>query len=158
MNKVCLLTIASVVALDRITKHLIESRIPLDSSIDLIPGFFRLTHLENPGGAFSLFAGSTSGWRTPALIVFAVAAMIVIAVLLWKDRRTNLNTISLSLIFGGALGNVWDRLVSGEVTDFLDFYAGTHHWYPFNVADSAIVIGVLLLGVRMLLVQEKEHK
>ena len=150
MNIARLLTIASVVAVDRITKYLIERYISLDRSVDVIPGFFRLTHLENPGGAFSLFAGTTSGWRTPALIIFAVAALVVIAVLLWKDRRTNLNTIALSLIFGGALGNLWDRLVSGEVTDFLDFYAGSHHWYPFNVADSAIVIGVLLLAMRIL--------
>lgn len=153
MNKAQLLTIASVVALDRITKHLIEQYIPLDENVQVIPGFFRLTHLENPGGAFSLFASSASRWRTPALIVFSVAALVVIFILLWRNRQTkmDLNILSLCLIFGGAVGNLWDRAVSGEVTDFLDFYLGGHHWYPFNLADSAIVVGGLLLGWKILM-------
>lgn len=151
MNKVYLSTIASVVVLDRISKHLIEQVIPLDENLEVIPGFFRLTHLKNPGGAFSLFAGSTSGWRTPALIIFSLVAVVIISVLLWKQRQTSVNTIALSLILGGALGNLWDRLAQGEVTDFIDFYLGTHHWYPFNIADSAIVIGGLLLAWRVLL-------
>ena len=153
MNKTQLWTIISVVALDRITKHLIESYIPLDENVQVIPGLFRLTHLENPGGAFSLFAASASRWRTPALIVFSVAALAVIFVLLWRNRqiKPDIKAISLCLIFGGALGNLWDRLVSGGVTDFLDFYLGAHHWYPFNVADSAIVVGGLLLGWKILM-------
>lgn len=156
MNRTHLLTIISVTALDRVTKHLINQRIPIDESLTVIPGFFRLTHLENPGAAFSLFAASSSGWRTPALIVFSVAALAVISVLLWKNRQTSTYTIALSLVFAGALGNLWDRLVSGEVTDFLDFYLGTHHWYPFNIADSAIVIGALLLVWRIFPVPHQE--
>ncbi len=156
MNKVHLAIIASVVALDRISKHLIERHIPLDESLDVIPGFFRLTHLQNPGGAFSMFAGSSAPWRTPALILFAVAVLVVIFIVLWRNREMNATTIALSLIFGGALGNLWDRLAHGAVTDFLDFYVGTYHWYPFNIADSAIVAGGLLVLAKMLLTSEKK--
>lgn len=157
MNKAHLWTIAAVVALDRVTKHLIERYIPLDESIAVIPGFFRLTHLENPGAAFSLFANSMSRWRIPALIVFSLAALLVISVLLWRNRQVNANSIALSLIFGGAVGNLWDRLVSGEVTDFLDFYIDSHHWYPFNIADSAIVIGSLLLAWQIFLAPQQHN-
>lgn len=150
MNKPVLATIAAVVVVDRITKHLVERFVPLDSSIDLIPNCFRLVHFENPGGAFNVFADSPSPWRAPALILISAAALIIIAVLLWKDRATTTKTISLALIFGGALGNLWDRLISGRVTDFLDFYVGPHHWPAFNVADSAIVIGAGLLLIKLL--------
>jgi signal peptidase II len=150
MNKPVLATIAAVVVLDRITKHLIERFVPLDGGIDLIPNCFRLVHFENPGGAFNIFAESPSSWRAPALILISLAALVIIAVLLWKDRVTTTKTIGLALIFGGALGNLWDRLITGRVTDFLDFYLGTHHWPAFNAADSAIVIGAGLLLINLL--------
>ncbi|HLJ25756.1 MAG TPA: signal peptidase II [Candidatus Angelobacter sp.] len=156
MNKTHLLTIASVAGVDRITKYLITQHIPLDDDVEVIPGFFRLTHLRNPGSAFSLFAESASRWRTPALVAFSIAALVTISVLLWKNRETNLHTIALSLVFGGTLGNLWDRLASGAVTDFLDFYLGSHHWYPFNIADSAIVVGALLLLSEVFFAQLKE--
>jgi signal peptidase II len=151
MPKRPLLIALAVLLLDRITKRVVAQTIPLDDAINIIPGFFRLTHLENTGAAFSLFADSTSPFRTTLLIVFSVAALAVVSVLLWKDRRTfHAGTLALSLILGGALGNLWDRMVDGKVTDFLDFYLGAHHWPPFNIADSAIVIGALLLLLRML--------
>jgi signal peptidase II len=157
MNKIHLLTIASVVALDRVTKHLIKQHLPISESFAVIPGFFRLTHLENPGAAFSLFAGSVSPWRIPALSAFSIAALVVISILLWKNRQVNANSIALSLVFGGALGNLWDRLASGQVTDFLDFYIDVHHWYPFNIADSAIVIGALLLAWGLFISPQREN-
>jgi signal peptidase II len=151
MPKRPLLIALAVLLLDRITKRVVAQTIPLDDAINIVPGFFRLTHLENTGAAFSLFADSTSPFRTTLLIVFSVAALAVVSVLLWKDRRIfHSGTLALSLILGGALGNLWDRLVDGKVTDFLDFYLGAHHWPPFNVADSAIVVGALLLLLRML--------
>jgi signal peptidase II len=149
MNKPALATIAAVVVLDRVTKHLIERFIPLDSGMDVIPSCFRLVHFENPGSAFSFFAESTSPWRAPALILISAVALVIIAVLLWKDRAVSTKTIGLALIFGGALGNLWDRLTTGTVTDFLDFYLGTHHWPAFNAADSAIVIGAGLLLLKL---------
>jgi signal peptidase II len=151
MPKRPLLIALAVLLLDRITKRVVARTIPLEDVINIVPGFFRLTHLENTGAAFSLFADSTSPFRTTLLIVFSVAALAVVSVLLWKDRRMfHSGTLALSLILGGALGNLWDRLVDGKVTDFLDFYIGAHHWPPFNVADSAIVGGALLLLLRML--------
>jgi signal peptidase II len=146
------LTIAiAVLLLDRFTKWLVIRNIALDDSISIIPGLFRLTHLENPGAAFSIFAESSSPYRTALLVAVSLAALAVVALLLWTRRSSfSSTTIALSLIAGGALGNLWDRVADGKVTDFLDFYIGSHHWPPFNVADSAIVVGALLLMLRML--------
>jgi signal peptidase II len=155
MPKRPLLIALAVLLLDRITKWAIAQTIPLEDAVNIIPGFFRLTHLENTGAAFSLFADSPSPFRTTLLIAFSVAALAVVSVLLWKDRSVfHSGTLALSLILGGAIGNLWDRVSDGKVTDFLDFYIGTHHWPPFNVADSAIVVGALLLFMRMM---RKDH-
>lgn len=156
MNKIILAAIGAIVVLDRLTKYLIEKIIPLDSGTDVIRGCFRLVHLENPGSAFSFLAESTSPWRGPALIAISLVALVIISVLLWKDRETSRKTIALALILGGALGNLWDRMADGRVTDFLDFYIGSHHWPAFNIADSAIVIGALLLLTKMLWPQREE--
>jgi signal peptidase II len=158
MPKRPLLIALAVLLLDRITKRVVGQTIPLDDVVNIVPGFFRLTHLENTGAAFSLFADSTSPFRTALLIAFSVAALAVVSVLLWKDRTVfNAGTLALSLILGGAVGNLWDRLADGKVTDFLDFYVGVHHWPPFNIADSAIVVGALLLLVRMLRKDQRTH-
>jgi len=141
----------AVFVLDRLAKWLVIRNIVLEDNVPVIPGFFRLTHLENPGAAFSLFADSPSALRTGLLIAVSVTALAVVALLLWFRRNTfNFTTVALALIMGGALGNLWDRLSDGKVTDFLDFYIGAHHWPPFNLADSAIVVGALLLMLRML--------
>jgi signal peptidase II len=141
----------AVFTLDRFTKWLVIRNIALEDSISVVPGLFRLTHLENPGAAFSLLAESPSTFKTALLVAISVAALAVVGVLLWMRRSAfNATTVALSLILGGALGNLWDRLSDGRVTDFLDFYVGIHHWPPFNFADSAIVAGALLLMWRML--------
>ncbi len=146
-----LLIALAVLLLDRFTKWLVIRNIALDDSISIIPGLFRLTHLENPGAAFSIFAESVSPYRTALLVVISLAALAVVGLLLWTRRSSfSVTTVALSLIMGGALGNLWDRVMSGKVTDFLDFYIGSHHWPPFNIADSAIVVGALLLMTRML--------
>jgi signal peptidase II len=151
MLKRHLLIAIAIVALDRLTKWAIVKTIVLEDAVSIIPGFFRLTHLENTGAAFSLFAESTSPFKTALLVTFSLAALAVVAFLLWRSRNDyNITTLSLSLILGGAVGNLWDRLADGMVTDFLDFYVGIHHWPPFNIADSAIVVGALLLLSRML--------
>lgn len=141
----------AVLILDRLSKWLVLCNIALEDVIPIIPGFFRLTHLENPGAAFSLFAESPSPFKTAMLVAVSVTALVIVARLLWL-RRGNFNatTLGLSLIMGGATGNLWDRLADGRVTDFLDFYIGAHHWPPFNLADSAIVVGALLLLSRTL--------
>src|SRR6202162_1216504 len=148
---VYLLIVVVVVVLDRWTKHLVALRIRLYANIQIIPGFFRLTHTENTGAAFSLFADSTAPWKTGLLIAFSVIALVVVSALLWKNQPAHIATgIGLSLIMGGALGNLWDWLARGRVVDFLLVYVKRYQWPVFNLADSAIVLGAGLLIVEIL--------
>jgi signal peptidase II len=148
---VYLLIALVVVLLDRWTKHIVAQRISLYSHIQVIPGFFRLTHTENTGAAFSLFADSPAPWKTALLIAFSGIALVVVSVLLWKNHHAHVATgIGLSLIMGGALGNLWDRLARGRVVDFLLFYFKRYQWPVFNLADSAIVAGAGLLVLEIL--------
>jgi len=145
-----------VVLLDRWTKRLVAAHIAMYSHIQIIPGFFRLTHTENTGAAFSLFADSHSHWKTALLIGFSVLAMVIVTVLLWKQSRPlSMTGIALSLILGGAIGNLWDRVASGRVVDFLLFYVKHYEWPVFNLADSAIVIGAGLLVIEILFSRTK---
>ena len=140
-----------VVLLDRWTKHLVAAKIAMYSHIQIIPGFFRLTHTENTGAAFSLFADSPAHWKTALLIGFSALAMVIVTILLWKQSRPLTSTgIALSLILGGAVGNLWDRIASGRVVDFLLFYIKQYQWPVFNLADSCIVIGAALLVLEIL--------
>jgi signal peptidase II len=157
MRRYLLLISAFVFALDAFSKWLVKERLPLEGNIDLIPGLFRLTHLENPGAAFSLFADSPGPWPGRLLVLFSLIALVVISFLLWKHATAiNVTTVSLALFLGGTLGNLCDRLLRGRVTDFLDFYIGAHHWPPFNVADSAIVVGALLLAGKVFFGSQKD--
>ena len=147
-----------VVALDRWTKRLVAARIAMYAHIQIIPGFFRLTHTENTGAAFSLFADSPSHWKTAMLIAFSLIAMVIVSALLWKQERAlTITGIALSLILGGALGNLWDRIASGRVVDFLLVYVKQYQWPVFNLADSAIVVGASLLVLEILFSHPK-HK
>lgn len=140
-----------IVLADRWTKHLAATRIRMYAHIQVIPGFFRLTHTENTGAAFSLFADSPSHWKTTLLIAFSAIAMVVVAVLLWRQTRPLATAgIALSLILGGAVGNLWDRVASGRVVDFLLFYIKHYEWPVFNLADSSIVIGASLLVLEII--------
>jgi signal peptidase II len=160
MRKFHFLIAGLIIVLDRVTKWIVATKIPLHDSIQLIPRFFYLTHLENRGAAFGLFAESHSEWKIVMLISFSVIAMIVVSSLLWRTGHAMTTTgIGLSLILGGAVGNLWDRLLSGRVVDFLLFYIGSYEWPAFNVADSAIVVGAGFLVYEILFdksrVQEK---
>lgn len=151
MRKFHLLIALSVVVLDRTAKWVIARNISLHDSIQVIPGFFRLTHVENRGAAFGLFADSPSQWKIAMLVMFSVVALVIVTALLWRNSHQISTTgIGLALILGGALGNLWDRLVSGRVVDFLLFYVGQYQWPAFNVADSAIVVGAGLLVFEIL--------
>lgn len=145
-------TAAGVFALDRISKWLIETHVSFLDSLRIIPGFFDIVHTENRGVAFSLFNDSTSEWRTLALVLFSIAAVVLVGGFIFRraDRLDRFSLAGFALILGGALGNVFDRIVWGRVTDFLDFYIGSYHWPAFNVADSAIVIGSALLLIEAL--------
>jgi signal peptidase II len=146
-----LLIAVIVFLLDRWSKRLVAARIGLYAHVQVIPGFFRLTHTENTGAAFSLFADSPAHWKTVALIVFSAVAIVIVAGLLWKQGRAlSLTGVALSLILGGAAGNLWDRVMSGRVVDFLLVYYKSYQWPVFNLADSAIVIGAALLVIDIL--------
>ena len=141
----------SVIALDRLSKWLVETYVSAMDTLRVIPGFFDIVHSENRGVAFGIFNDSTSEWRTALLIVLSLAAVVFVSAMLWRpDRLDRWSFWGLSLILGGAAGNVFDRILWGRVTDFLDFYVGTYHWHTFNNADSAIVIGSGLLLVDLL--------
>lgn len=136
---------ALVVILDQATKLLVVARIPAYGSIVVIPGFFDLTHIYNTGGAFGFLAGKSSLFRHLFFLTASVVAMSMIVYLYLKMPRDYLvMRIGLSLILGGAVGNVIDRVRLGKVVDFLDLHIHDLHWPAFNVADSAITIGILI--------------
>ncbi|HEU5451291.1 MAG TPA: signal peptidase II [Terriglobales bacterium] len=146
MRKYHFLIALIVVVADRASKWLVARSIPLHDSVNVLPGVLRLTHVQNSGAAFGLFAESPSEWKVALLILFSMLALVVVSALLWKNsHRMTTTGVGLALILGGALGNLWDRLLSGHVVDFFDFYLGSYHWPAFNIADSAIVVGALLL-------------
>ncbi|HME33077.1 MAG TPA: signal peptidase II [Terriglobales bacterium] len=146
MRKYFFLIAGVVLLLDRVAKWAVARDIALHDSVTVIPGFFHLTHVQNTGAAFGLFAESSAQWKVGALVSFSVVALVIVSGLLWKNGHAlSTTTIALSLILGGATGNLWDRMMTGRVVDFLDFYVGSYHWPAFNVADSAIVVGAILL-------------
>lgn len=153
---VLLISVVFILALDQYTKYEVERKIPLYQTISVIDGFFNLTHLRNTGGAFGILAGQKGGVRSLFFIGVALAAVGVILYLFHKakDHERNLS-LSLSLILSGALGNLIDRIRYGEVVDFLDFHLFACHWPAFNIADSAITIGIGLMAVELLLHDRK---
>jgi signal peptidase II len=142
--------ILAVVALDRVTKIYIRMRVSGWQIYPVIAGFFNIVHTENPGAAFGVLADSSSPWRNLFLVGVSLLVMAIIGALLWRPARlgaanTLLLRTGLSLIFGGAVGNLWDRLLRGTVTDFLQFFFGSYEFPSFNAADSAITVGAALL-------------
>ena len=132
-----------VLTLDLASKYWVESVLEFDQKIPLT-SFFNLILTYNPGAAFS-FLSEESGWQRWFLSGIAGSAALLIIFLLNKYKHEKLFCMSLSLILGGALGNLYDRITLGHVVDFLDFYIDTHHWPAFNLADSAIFIGAALM-------------
>jgi signal peptidase II len=151
LRKYVFLIAGLVLALDRLSKWVVARAIPLYGSINVIPGFFKLTHVTNPGAAFGLFSDSPSQYKIVFLIFFSVLALAVVSALLWRHNAgLNSTAFALSLILGGAVGNLWDRILSGHVVDFLEFYIGQYVWPDFNIADSAIVVGAAILMVEIM--------
>lgn len=132
-----------ILVIDLLTKRWVESSLFFGQQIP-ITSFFNLVLTYNAGAAFS-FLSEESGWQRWFLSSIAVGASVFIVYLLHKNKDQKLLCLSLSMILGGALGNLWDRITLGHVVDFLDFYVGNYHWPAFNVADAAIVVGAALL-------------
>lgn len=145
---------AAIVALDLYTKHLVQSSFAYGEHV-AVTSFFDLVLFHNEGAAFSFLAGA-GGWQRVFFSAFAIIASGVIIHLLRKHPEKTLFCFALSLVLGGALGNLYDRLTLGYVVDFLFFHYETFYWPAFNVADSTITVGVILLlwdG----LIEEKVH-
>ena len=144
-----------ILAFDQATKVLVDTTFRLYESVPVIPGFFHLTYVRNKGAAFGLL--SDSAVRIPFFISVSIIAMLCI---FWYISRVRddqkLAIVSLSLVFSGALGNLIDRIRLGEVIDFLDVFWRSYHWPAFNVADSAITIGVTLLFIEMWCEEKKK--
>ena len=152
-----LLIALSVLTLDQWSKWMVERLLPEHVPHQIIPGFLALTHVKNTGVAFGLFAAHGSLWPTVVLTILGLAALAIVGIYFWKtpddDRRM---LIALSLILGGAVGNLLDRIASGQVTDFIDAYYRSYHWHTFNVADSAITIGICLMAIDILIPGRKQ--
>jgi signal peptidase II len=146
--------IGIVLVLDQVSKYIIEKRVALHEVIPVIPGFFNITQVRNKGAAFSLLANSPEVFRSLFFTAVTIVAVVVIALLIRKAHE-RLLIVAFSLIAGGAIGNLLDRVRYGEVIDFIQWYVKSFYWPSFNVADSAITAGVCLLVFDMLIYKSK---
>ncbi len=148
-----------VIVLDQWSKLWIVEHFTLYESRQIIPGLFSLTYLTNTGAAFGMLAGQPSLWRQVFFVSIALVALVVIGIMYRKLRSDSVwYEISLAFIAGGAIGNLIDRVRLGSVVDFLDVYIGTHHWPAFNVADSAITVGVAIFLVMNIFFDDKTEE
>jgi len=146
-----------ILLLDQVTKYVVVQKLPLYQRVEVIQGFFNLTHVRNTGGAFGIFGGEKGGIGS---ILFVVVSLIAVGAIVFlfikiKEHEKTL-ALSFSLILSGAIGNLIDRLRYGEVVDFLDFHLSTYHWPAFNIADSAICIGIGLMALEVLIRDRKK--
>lgn len=147
MNTRSFYTIAlTVIILDQLSKFIVQQKLDPGQIIPIIPSFFNLTYVLNPGAAFGFLSGASAAFRGPFFITISVLAVLFI--LYYRSHHRGMGvvpSVALALILGGALGNLIDRLRLGMVVDFLDFYYRSYHWPAFNLADSAITVGVALM-------------
>jgi len=151
----------AVVVIDQLTKAWIVATFPLGSERDVIPGLFRLVHTRNRGIAFGLL-GNLGPLAYTLLLVAVVAIILFVGRQLFRSGADGLTAVALSLVLGGALGNLGDRLLRGEVVDFLDLFVSfggrERHWPAFNVADAAITVGAILVVLAELrLARKRRH-
>ena len=138
--------VLTIIVVDQVTKAYIDSSMHLHQSISIIPGYFNLTYIRNPGAAFGIMGTWSSGFRLVFFFLTSVLAMgLLFTIFMRLEPGDWWGQLTIASIFGGAIGNFIDRLQYGEVIDFLDFYINGYHWPAFNVADSAISIGVVSL-------------
>lgn len=155
MNRAWYLALAALIFIvDRFTKIMIEKHFSVYDTLTVVPGFFDLVHTKNRGAAFGMFSEGDGFWRSALLIGVSVAVLCFISYMLLLPGRggfpaSKLTSIGLALVMGGALGNIYDRIAYGMVTDFLEFYYGSFRFAAFNIADSAITVGAALLIIDM---------
>lgn len=140
-----------IAVLDLFLKRVIASSFVYGERAEVIPGFFALTHILNPGAAFGIMANWDSGLRFAVLVITSIAALGFLGYLYFSAMsRSTVASIALPLIAGGALANLYERLTAGAVVDYLDFYISDYHWHAFNLADASITSGVVLLLISSL--------
>ena len=149
----CVLIALLVIIGDQVTKAMVERSMPEGMLVPVLPGFFNLTHTTNTGVAFGIFSGSPAPWKTALLIAVSAALIVVVAGFIWRSRHLHWEvSVGLALVLGGAISNnLVDRVRTGQVVDFLDFYWRGYHWPAFNMADSAIVVGAGFLAIQIIL-------
>ncbi len=145
-----LLIAIAVLAIDQVTKEAVIKHFALHQSKEIIPGFFHITYVRNTGAAFGILSGKES-WRLYFFLVIGTVALVSLFQFFYSNYKDPLVVIGTAMVCGGAAGNIIDRIRYGYVVDFLDFFWGPYHWPAFNVADSAITVGVLLLLLHFLL-------
>jgi signal peptidase II len=140
-----------IVAVDQATKAMVKAALPLHESVTIIPGFMDFTHVLNSGAAFGILNGVDFPFKTVAIAVIAMAALVGVGLYAASISHHQLVArVGLALILGGAAGNLIDRVLFGSVVDFVDVYWRSHHFWAFNVADSAISVGVAIMILDML--------
>lgn len=140
-----------IVALDQLTKAAVRAALPLHSSVTIVPGFMNFTHVRNTGAAFGILNAAEFPFKTVVLATIATAALIAVGLYAASLAHHRLVArLGLALIIGGAAGNLVDRVVVGSVVDFVDVYWRTYHFWAFNVADSAITVGVGIMILDMI--------
>jgi len=148
---------AATILLDQATKLQIMQTMRLHESIPVIPNFFSITYIRNPGAAFGILASSSNGFRLLFFGFASLFALVLLGTIFFRLRHDDwVGQLSIAGIFGGAIGNLLDRVRFGEVIDFLDFYIDAYHWPAFNVADAAISVGVCFLIAHFMFEKQKE--
>jgi signal peptidase II len=157
MNPAAFYIIAfTITLLDQISKFYVQGALRLGQVVPVIPGFFNLTYVLNPGAAFGFLSGAPAAIRHPLFTAISIFAVLFIIYYRARHRQMGLlPSVALACILAGAVGNLIDRLRLGMVVDFLDFYYGGYHWPAFNVADSAITIGVALMVLEIVTDRER---
>ena len=150
-GRVQVIVAAAVVVVDQIVKAAVRSRLELHESVTVVPGFFDLTRVHNTGAAYGFLNGVDFPFKAALLACVAMAALVGLGIYAATlDRRQQLTRLGLTLVIGGAAGNLIDRVTMGYVLDFFDVYRGNWHFWAFNVADSAITVGVVLMVLELL--------
>jgi signal peptidase II len=139
-----------LVLIDQITKFYIKHIFDLYETKEIIPGFFNLTFVLNPGAAFGFLAKLDDSYRQIFFITITAIAIFIVTYLMYKEIDHKLRAFAYTLILSGAIGNFIDRIYLGSVVDFLDFYIQNYHWPAFNVADSCITVGIFFLFIDIL--------
>ena len=155
--RVLLIILLWILSVDQWTKYSIQSRLTLHHTVPVVKGFFNLTHVRNPGGAFGILAGDQGGLGASLFLIVSLVAIGIILLFFFKTKDDeDILYLAFSLVLAGAIGNLIDRFRYGEVIDFLDFHLFSFHWPAFNIADSVICVGMGLIVLEIFTRDDKK--